>query len=130
MTIFFTILFIQSGVDKVINFNDNLLYFKDHFKNTFFRNRVRLLLIFITLIELLTGLICAHSFFDNLLKSNGVLIQLQGFFISQVFVLFTIICLFFGQRVAKDYAGAVNLGIYFIIALLGLALPLFFVSFL
>ena len=124
VSFFFTILFLQSGLDKVLNFDGNLVYFKDHFKNTFFKNQVKLLLIFITILEVLTGGLSAFSFMSNLNITLDFNSQLNNFYISQIFVLMTLICLFFGQRIAQDYAGAVNLAIYFFIALLGLALPL------
>ena len=124
VSLFFAILFLQSGLDKILNFNGNLVYFKDHFKNTFFKNQVKLLLIFITVLEVLTGALSALSFKSNLSMTLDFISQLHNFYISQIFVLMTIICLFFGQRIAQDYAGAVNLAIYFLIALLGLALPL------
>ena len=124
VSFFFTILFLQSGLDKILNFDGNLMYFKDHFKNTFLKNQVKLLLIFVTLLEILSGLLSALSFVNNLNVSLNFISQLHSFYISQVLVLLTIICLFLGQRIAQDYEGAVNLGIYFFIALLGLALPL------
>ena len=124
VSLFFTILFLQSGLDKILNFDGNLVYFKDHFKNTFLKNKVKLLLIFITILEVLTGGLSALSFISNLSMNLDFISQLNNFYISQIFVLMTLICLFFGQRIAQDYAGAVNLAIYFFIALLGLALPL------
>ena len=124
VSFFFTILFLQSGLDKILNFDGNLVYFKDHFKNTFLKNQVKLLLIFITILEVLTGGLSALSFMSNLNMVLDFNSQLNNFYISQIFVLMTLICLFFGQRIAQDYAGAVNLAIYFFIALLGLALPL------
>ena len=130
VSFFFTILFLQSGLDKILNFDGNLVYFKDHFKNTFFKNQVKLLLIFITILEIFTGSISALSFISNLNVTLDFISQLNNFYISQIFVLVTLICLFFGQRIAQDYVGAVNLAIYFFIALLGLALPLSLTSFL
>ena len=124
VSFFFSILFLQSGLDKMLNFDGNLVYFKDHFKNTFFKNQVKLLLIFITILEVLTGGLSALSFMSNLNMALDFNSQFNNFYISQIFVLMTLICLFFGQRIAQDYAGAVNLAIYFFIALLGLALPL------
>ena len=124
VSFFFSILFLQSGLDKMLNFDGNLAYFKDHFKNTFFKKQVKLLLIFITILEVLTGGLSALSFMGNLNMTLDFDSQLNNFYISQIFVLMTLICLFFGQRIAQDYAGAVNLAIYFFIALLGLALPL------
>ena len=100
VSLFFAILFFQSGLDKILNFDGNLLYFKDHFKNTFFKNQIKLLLIFITLLEVLTGGLSVLSFISNLNMTQDFISQLNNFYISQIFVLMTLICLFFGQRIA------------------------------
>jgi uncharacterized protein (DUF697 family) len=42
--------------------------------------------------------------------------------IGLVFSMLSLLCLFFGQRLAKDYAGAVVLASYVAVALLGLIL--------
>ena len=80
VSFFFTILFLQSGLDKILNFDGNLMYFKDHFKNTFLKNQVKLLLIFVTLLEILSGLLSALSFVNNLNVSLNFISQLHSFY--------------------------------------------------
>lgn len=129
ISLFFTILFLQSGIDKIVSFSGNLNYFKDHFKNTFFRNYVKFLLVVITLLECITGCLFLYSFVATICsKSLFVLGPILIYFLAICSALLTLSCLFLGQRLAQDYVGAVNLGIYFLIALIGLSLPLLFLE--
>ena len=45
----------QSGLDKVLNFDDNLTFLKTHFQKTIFKNNVSILFIVLTIFELFTG---------------------------------------------------------------------------
>ncbi|MBF25585.1 MAG: DoxX family protein [Flavobacteriales bacterium] len=129
ISLFFSILFLQSGLDKLFSFTSNLDYFKDHFKNTFFKKQVKFLLIVITFLECVTGFSFLYVLFEVLcLTSLGLLVN--HYLIAIFLCLMTLSCLFLGQRIAQDYAGAVNLGIYYLIALLGLFLPVIFLEFL
>ena len=122
ISVFFSILFLQSGLDKIISFSANLNYFKDHFKNTFFKNQVKFLLIIITFLECLTGILFLIALFLNIF-GFVVLDVLNYYFVAIFFALITLSSLFLGQRLVQDYAGAVSLAIYFLIALIGLSLP-------
>ena len=112
------ILFLQSSLDKVFNYAGNLAYFQDHFKNSPLSKTVPLLLPTITLLELAAGI----------LSAIGVLALLNGSEIWAYWGLLigalSLLCLFLGQRVAKDYGGAVSLTGYFLICLTGLLLLL------
>ena len=73
--------------------------------------------------------VCLYVFIANFTIGEGVALFLMPYYCMSLFlVLLTILCLFFGQRIAKDYAGAVNLGIYFLIALIGLSVPVLFLE--
>lgn len=113
--VFFAILFLQSGIDKVVDRKGNLDWLTGHFANSPLKNMVSILLITITLVELLAGI-----------ASIGTII---GAFFSQFAILTligpslccTALCmLFFGQRMAKDYAGAATLAPYFVGATISL----------
>ena len=52
-------LFIQSGLDKVFDWNGNLEWLKGHFSKTFLGGMVPLLLGTITVMEVATGFVCA-----------------------------------------------------------------------
>jgi hypothetical protein len=110
------ILFLQSGFDKVFNYKGNLAYFTDHFKNSPLRKTVGLLLPTITILEIAAGMMSAIGtvslFFGNeILAYTGLMLSGAS-----------LLCLFFGQRLAKDYAGAGGLVGYFILVIMGLGL--------
>ena len=131
VSLFFAILFLQSGIDKIMSFTGNLNYFKDHFKNTFFKAQVRLLLVIITLLECITGLLFLFYLISLIMvgTDSGLLVFGLGlYFNALTFALITLCSLFLGQRLAQDYVGAVNLGIYFLIALLGLVFPVLYLE--
>jgi len=112
--VFLTITFLQSGIDKITDWKGNLSYMKSVFENTFLKNRVTLLLTVITISELIAGVLSLAGvfqiyFYDN--KSIGLL----GAVISAKVLL----ALLFGQRIAKDYAGAMTIVVYFMVAVFG-----------
>jgi hypothetical protein len=107
-SLFLAILFLQSGFDKVLNFADNLSWLQTHFAKTFLRRFVQLMLVTITLVELIAGALAAAGAGQIVLNGSKTL-ALYGGQVATVSVLL----LFFGQRVAKDYAGAAALVPYF-----------------
>ena len=116
ISIFFSILFLQSGVDKLVDFKGNLKFLSTHFTNTIFKNSVCTLLYLITFLECFTGLVLVVGSLMLLLCEESIAMQLifYGIVLSNI----TLCCLFLGQRIAKDYAGAANIVIYQLVALL------------
>ena len=106
------ILFIQSGLDKVFDWKGNLEWLTGHFSKTFLRGTVPPMLATITVMELATGFLSAAGIVYFLVTNSGNLI-----FYASVLGAASIVALFFGQRVAKDYAGAAVLIPYFILLL-------------
>lgn len=115
ITAFFAILFLQAGFDKLLNYQGNLDYFRDHFKSSPLSDLVRLLLPTITVLEILTGVVSALAFLLILFRGQSSLANL-----SPILAALSLLGLFLGQRLAKDYAGAASLTPYFVVALLGL----------
>ena len=115
--IFLTITFIQSGIDKLIDWKGNLSFIKGHFKNSPLKNSAPLLLGVILVIEIIAGLLMAIGVYQ-LYTSEAKEIAILGIELSAI----TLIFLLIGQRLAKDYAGAMTLAVYFIITLLGVFL--------
>lgn len=107
------ILFIQSGLDKVFDWKGNLEWLTGHFSKTFLRGTVPPMLATITVMELATGILSAIGIVYFLLTDSVNLI-----FYASVLGAASIVALFFGQRVAKDYAGAAVLIPYFILLLI------------
>ena len=53
--LFIAILFLQSGIDKILDKKGNLDWLTSHFSNSPFKNVVPLLLFVITIVEVLAG---------------------------------------------------------------------------
>jgi hypothetical protein len=105
-----SILFIQSALDKVFDWKGNLEWLTGHFSKTFLRGTVPPMLGTITLMELATGFLSAIGIIYFLITNSVVVI-----FYASILGTASIVALFFGQRVAKDYAGAAVLIPYFIL---------------
>lgn len=110
--IFLIVTFLQSGIDKVTDWKGNLDFIKGHFKNSPLKNSVPLLLAIILVLELLAGALMFVGIF-HLATTGAHSLALIGAELSAV----TLICLLVGQRLAKDYAGAMTLAVYFIISI-------------
>ncbi len=108
-----SILFIQSGLDKVFDWKGNLGWLTGHFSKTFLSGMVPMMLGTITVMEILTGLLSAAGIIYFLVTGSLSLI-----FYASVLGAASIVALFFGQRVAKDYPGAAVLIPYFILLII------------
>ena len=109
---FLAILFLQSGIDKVVDRRGNLEWLKEHFAKSPLAGAVPAMVIAITILEIAAGALsaigCVAIFF-----TRDPTIAFYGAVISAV----AIVALFFGQRMAKDYAGAAVLVPYFLLTL-------------
>jgi putative oxidoreductase len=115
--LFLIVTFMQSGIDKISDWKGNIEFIKSHFKNSPLRNNVPLLLAIILTIEIAAGIfmiIGTYQIYSSGLKE----IALIGVELSAIALIFLLI----GQRLAKDYAGAMTLAVYFIITLFGVFL--------
>jgi putative oxidoreductase len=115
--LFLTVTFLQSGADKIFDWNGNLSFIKGHFKDSPLKNSVPLLLGVILVIEIIAGILMTIGIFQ-LYTSEAKEIALLGIELSAI----TLIFLLIGQRLAKDYAGAMTLAVYFTITLFGIYL--------
>jgi hypothetical protein len=109
---FLAILFLQSGIDKIIDHRGNLDWLKGHFSKSPLGGVVSILLTAITILEVAAGALSAIGCI-MLIVSRETTVAFYGAVISAV----VIIALFFGQRMAKEYAGAAVLVPYFLLAL-------------
>ena len=110
--LFLAILFLQSGLDKVFNYKGNKEWLTGHFAKSPLKNTVGLLLPTITLLEVAAG-VCSALGVVLILLNGSTEIGLLGALLSAL----SILALFFGQRIAQDYAGAASLTTYFLISL-------------
>jgi len=109
---FLSILFLQSGIDKLIDYRGNLEWLKGHFAKSPLAGVVPVLLMAITLLEVAAGALSAIGCL-MLIVSRETTIAFYGAVSSAV----VLVALFFGQRMAKDYAGAGVLVPYFLLTL-------------
>jgi uncharacterized membrane protein YphA (DoxX/SURF4 family) len=109
---FLAILFLQSGIDKVVDRRGNLDWLKSHFAKTLLARSVPVLLLIITLLEITAGVLSAIGCI-LIIATRDPRIAFYGATIAAL----SIIALFFGQRMAKDYAGAAVLVPYFLLTL-------------
>lgn len=114
---FLAILFLQSGLDKVIDWKGNLSWLKGHFSKTFLKRQVPLLLAIVTLTEVASGLLSALGIVEIVLTLKSSLA-----YYGTVLAALSILMLFFGQRIAKDYAGAATLVPYFLASIVAMFL--------
>ena len=114
---FLAILFLQSGIDKIVDRRGNFEWLKGHFAKSPLAGIVPALLICITILELTAGALSAIGcLLVILLKDTRV--GLYGAILSAA----AITALFFGQRIVKDYAGAAVLVPYFLLTLFAIYL--------
>ncbi|MEJ5995238.1 hypothetical protein WG904_12495 [Pedobacter sp. Du54] len=115
--LFFSILFLQSGLDKIFNFKGNKGYIQSVFEQTFLKSFAPLLFIVITFLEMMSGILALVGSVCYLLSGDSMLL-VWGLQFSAL----SLLALFFGQRIAKDYAGAGGLVAYFLVAVFGIYL--------
>ncbi|MAV79345.1 MAG: hypothetical protein CBD31_02370 [Flavobacteriaceae bacterium TMED171] len=114
---FFFIVFIQSGVDKIYDHKGNSAYLNDLLKNYFSPPLIAFSLIVVTILELISGILCIIGIIDFILNKSNF-IGLIGLIIGSI----ALLILLFGQRVCKNYDGAKTIAIYFILIMIGIAL--------
>src|SRR5215469_9954295 len=114
---FLAILFVQSGVDKIVDRRGNLEWLSGHFSKSPLAGMVPALLIAITILELAAGVLSAVGCLLVILLKDST-IAFYGAILSAA----AITALFFGQRMAKEYAGAAVLVPYFLLTLVALYL--------
>jgi diacylglycerol kinase len=114
---FLAILFLQSGIDKIVDRRGNLEWLNGHFAKSLLAGIVPALLTAITILELAAGALSAVGCLFVILSRDST-VAFYGAIVSAV----AISALFFGQRMAKDYAGAAVLVPYFLFTLVAIYL--------
>jgi len=114
--VFFLIVFIQSGLDKILDYKGNLNFLKDLLKIYFSPTLIELALISVTILELTSGILCLIGIM-NFLFNGSNFIGLIRLIVGSI----ALLVLLFGQRVSKNYDGAKTIAIYFILAIVGIS---------
>jgi hypothetical protein len=114
---FLAILFLQSGIDKIVDRQGNLEWLKGHFAKSPLAGVVPLMVTAITFLEVAAGALSAIGC-ALIIFSHSSTIAFYGAVVSAI----AILALFFGQRMAKEYAGAAILVPYFLLTLVAIFL--------
>jgi diacylglycerol kinase len=105
------ILFLQSGIDKIVDRRGNRAYLDQHFAKSPLAGTVGPMFAVVTILEVSAGALSGVGCVLLLLAHDSTVAYL-GALVGAV----NLTALFFGQRVAKDYAGAAALVPYFLLA--------------
>ena len=114
---FLAVLFLQSGLDKVFDREGNVEWLTGHFAKSPLAEFVGPMVTVITVFEVAAGVFSALGAVAVLLLGSRLLAAC-GVVLSAL----SLLQLFFGQRIAKDYAGAAVLVPYFVLTILALFL--------
>lgn len=114
---FLLITFFMSFIDKISDWRNQVTFLKHHFYNTFIHNYIPVTLVFIVVLEVFATIFCALGIYQ-LITIKASFYALIGCILSCVILLIFLL----GQRIAKDFDGARNISIYFIIAVFGVYL--------
>ena len=115
IAVFLFIAFFQSGLDKVIDKKGNLDFLKAHFSESPVVKIIPIMLLILTFLEIIGSLMLGYGVYYAFVNRSTLWI-----FYGFVVIAITIIILFAGQRIAKDYLGAADLVPYFILIMLGI----------
>ena len=117
VSLFLAILFLQSGIDKIVDRRGNVEWLKGHFAKSPLAGMVSVMVTVITILELAAGTLSAVGCGLIMIKHDTT-VAFYGALLAAV----SLLALFFGQRMAKDYAGAAVLVPYFLVALVAIFL--------
>jgi hypothetical protein len=109
---FLAILFLQSGIDKIVDRRGNRAYLDQHFAKSPLAGTVGPMFAVVTILEVSAGALSGVGCVLLLLAHDSTVAYL-GAIVGGV----NLTALFFGQRVAKDYVGAAALVPYFLLAI-------------
>ena len=112
---FLAILFLQSGLDKILDRKGNLDWLMGHFAKSPLAGMVPLLLVVLTILETAAGALSAIGCVLLIFRHDPT-VAFYGALISAI----AILALFFGQRMAKEYPGAGVLVPYFLLTLVAI----------
>jgi len=114
---FLAVLFLQSGIDKIVDRRGNLEWLKGHFAKSPVARMVPLMMFAITILEIAAGALSAIGCI-LLVFLHDPFVAFYGAIVAAI----SILALFSGQRIAKDYAGAAILVPYFLLTLVAIYL--------
>jgi len=115
LLLFFIITYFMSVLEKLGDWKGTIAYYKNHFKETILLKMIPLLLLKIVVFEIGVLFLLSVGLY-YLVSENSVTIAIIGLELSAI----TLLMFLFGQRLAKDYPGAMNITVYFILNIIGI----------
>ena len=114
---FFSIVFIQSGLDKVFNKKENLSFLYELLGKVFSKSLILVAFYSITLLEVASGFLCLIGVLEIIVDGSSTL-GYWGLIVGAL----ALLILLFGQRMSQNYDGAKTITIYFILTVFGISL--------
>ncbi|NQV77334.1 MAG: DoxX family protein [Lutibacter sp.] len=115
--LFFIFTYFLLVVEKLADWKGTIAYYSNHFEQTVFKNIVPLLLLNVLILEISTVILLTIGLYF-LVTEDALIMAKIGLEISAI----TLLIFLVGQRLAKDYPGAMNITVYFILNVIGIYL--------
>ena len=115
--LFFIFTYFLSVVEKLADWKGTIAYYSNHFEKTILHKMIPLLLLNVLIFEILTVILLTIGLYF-LVTEDALIMAKIGLEISAI----TLLMFLVGQRLAKDYPGAMNITIYFILNVIGIYL--------
>ncbi len=115
--LFFIITYFLSVLEKLSDWKGTIVYYTNHFKNTILQKIVPLLLINIVIFEIVTVFLLFIGLYFLVAEETKIIAK-----VSLELSAITLLMFLFGQRLVKDYPGAMNITVYFILNIFGIYL--------
>lgn len=115
--LFLALTFLQSGYEKIMDWQGNVNWLKEHFAQTFIKNHVPKSLLILLLLEIIAGTLSVAGIIQ-IIFNNDKSLGFYGAVVSGI----ALLLMLYGQRIAKDYDGARTIVIYYIPTLVGIFL--------
>ena len=109
LLIFLLITFLQSGLDKILDFKGNVSFLQGHFKGTFLAKNISFFVGLLAVLELIIAVLIIIGIGEIYTQQTTFYGFLAAFLSAGV-----LLTLLFGQRIAKDYEGARTITVYLI----------------
>ena len=116
--IFHSIVFTQSGLDKILNWKSNYDFTKETLSSKFPSLIVKSSLFIVLLLEFFGGIFSTIGSFYIFLDNKCIWFSQLGL----CFCSLALLILMFGQRVSQNYVDAKTIAIYFIVSIIGMTL--------
>ncbi|WP_372795048.1 DoxX family protein [Lutibacter sp.] len=117
IVLFFIFTYFFSIVEKLADWKGTIAYYTKHFEKTILQKMIPLLLLNVLIFEISTVILLTIGLYFLVIE-DALIMAKVGLEISAI----TLLMFLVGQRLAKDYPGAMNITVYFILNVIGIYL--------